>query len=260
MDYSSLRAEARKKLAGNWSKVIFCMIVTSLVIGLIASIPGFTKTTERVGYGYFYVTVQKDTIVSVLLTLVVEVISVVFSAGLIAALWKVWNGETIGAADGVKLAVTNWKRSLMIIVGVIKKLLIPVIMVVVAMILSVLINNGIVTVICFVLTIVGLIWSFVAGLHYALVYIIAADCPNLSAEEVVNKSKELMTNKRGKLVVLSLTFFGWILLGCITLGIGMLWVSPYMQFATFAFYAVCKGEGVSTPKEEIKEEGPIQEG
>ena len=266
MDYSSLRAEARKRLSGKWGKVILCMIVTGLVVGLINSIPGFTKATERVNYGYgIYITVTKDTIVSVLLTLAAEVVSFVFSAGLIAAFWKVWNGEDIGAADGVKIAVANWKKPLMILGNVVKKILIPVIMVVAAMILNVLISNGVVTVICSILSLVGYIWGFVVGLYYSLVYIIAADEPNMSEEEVVNKSKELMADKRGKIVVLSLTFFGWILLGCLSLGIGMLWVTPYMQFATFAFYEACKGGSTSAPKaepapEEPRDQGPIQEG
>ena len=241
MDYSSLRAEARKRLAGKWGKVILTMIVTGLVIGIIGSIPSFTRTTTVVNNYYFSYTVTKDNPVSLILTLVAEVVSVIFSYGLIAALWKVFNGEDITVTDGVKIAVANWKRTLFILINIIKKLLIPIIMIVAAEFLNVIVTNYVVAIICAILEIVGGIWAFVAGLHYALAYTIAADQPNMSEEDVVNKSKELMTNRRGKLVVLNLTFFGWCLLGVLSLGIGMLWVTPYMQFTAFAFYNACKG-------------------
>ncbi len=263
MDYSSLRAEARKRLAGKWKEVILILIVTGLVSGLIGSIPNFTKTRETVSlYGYAYYTTTKDNPVSVILTLAATVVTTVLSFGMLMAYWKIWKGEDAGAADGVKLAIANWKRALFILINMIKKLLIPVIIVVAAMLLSSIFSNGFISVVCVIALFIGSIWLIIAGLHYALSYIVAIDDPNLSEEAAVERSKELMTNRRGKYVVLYLTFIGWILLGAITLGIGLLWVTPYIQFACFAFYEYCKGSSNSTPAPEVKEEdnGPIQEG
>ena len=270
MDYSSLRAEARKRLAGKWGKVIALIIVTGLVLGLIGYLPSLAK--ERVVIWYYSYT--RDTVVSVLLTFVAEIITLVISFGLIAALWKVYKGEDVGAADGLKMGFANWKRSAMILLNVAKKLLIPLIMVVVATLLPTIIRNNVVSIICLIVNLAGGIWLFIAGLHYALVAIIAADDPSMSETAVVEKSKELMTNRRGKFVVLSLTFIGWCILGILSLGIGMLWVTPYMQFATFAFYDLCKSgkapvveakaeakaEAKPEPKEEPKEDesNPIQ--
>ena len=249
MDYAGLRAEARKRLAGKWGKVILVLIVTGLIVGLVAIIPSFTQTRNKITfYGITVGETREDNFVSVTLTLVATVVSVVFSYGLLGAFWKIYHGEDVGAADGLKIAVANWKRALMVFINVVKKILIPVIMIVAAMYLGVIIPNVVVKVICSLVTLGGYIWGFIVGLHYVLALTIAFDEPNLSEEEAVNKSKVLMENKRGKYVVLYLTFFGWIVLGVISLGIGMLWVTPYMQFAAFAFYENCKGLGTTTPE------------
>ena len=85
MDYSGLRAEARKRLAGKWGKVIAVLIVTGLVIGLISWIPTLAKTKETISfYGFYSYTISRDNVVSVLLTLVAEVVSLVISFGLVA--------------------------------------------------------------------------------------------------------------------------------------------------------------------------------
>jgi len=65
---------------------------------------------------------------------------------------------------------------------------------------------------------------------------IAAENPEMSSKEVVEKSKELMQNNRFKLFCLQFSFIGWIVLAMIPLGIGVIWVAPYMQFAAIAFY------------------------
>ena len=257
MDYSSLRAEARKKLAGKWGKAALLTLVTGLVGGLISYIPSLAK--EKIVTYWFVIT--RDTVISVLLTFVAEIATLVLSFGLIAALWKLYHGEEVGAGDGLKLAFANIKKTLMILLNVAKKVLIPLIMLVAGTLLPTIIRNDVVTVISSLVALAGWIWLFIAGLHYALVAIIAVDEPNMSEADIVAKSKELMTNRRGKLFVLSLTFIGWCILGALSLGIGMLWVAPYMQCAVFAFYEFCKSgkAPVAEAKVEAKPEEPKEE-
>lgn len=67
-------------------------------------------------------------------------------------------------------------------------------------------------------------------------YIIAAENPEMSSKEVVQKSREIMTNNRAKLFFLELSFIGWAFLAGLTFGIGLLWLAPYMQVARISFY------------------------
>ena len=50
------------------------------------------------------------------------------------------------------------------------------------------------------------------------------------------KSSAMMKGRRWHLFCLYLTFIGWGLLAILTCGIGVLWLTPYMQSAFAAFY------------------------
>jgi len=45
-----------------------------------------------------------------------------------------------------------------------------------------------------------------------------------------------MKGKKGKLFLLDLSFIGWFLLCILTLGIGLLWLYPYILTSRAAFY------------------------
>ncbi len=85
------------------------------------------------------------------------------------------------------------------------------------------------------------IWATVKGLLYALTYYIAYDNPEMSAKDAVQRSEDLMKGNRGKLFVLQLSFIGWGILACITLGIGMFWLLPYMMVTLVCFYEALAG-------------------
>ena len=88
-----------------------------------------------------------------------------------------------------------------------------------------------------------LLWSllfiipgFVKQYSYAMTPYIMADHPELTANEAITASRQLMDGHKGELFWLHLTFFGWMLLNVLTLGIGSLWLNPYMNAAEAAFY------------------------
>ena len=57
----------------------------------------------------------------------------------------------------------------------------------------------------------------------------------------MRESKRLMRGNKWRLFCLQLSFLGWLLLGCLTLGIGLLWVYPYQSAAEAAFYLEITG-------------------
>ncbi len=88
-----------------------------------------------------------------------------------------------------------------------------------------------------------LLWSLllffpgiIASYSYAMTSFILAEHPEMSASEAIRRSKEMMEGNRFRLFCLQLSFIGWSLLCLFTLGIGSLWLRPYMQAATAAFY------------------------
>lgn len=82
---------------------------------------------------------------------------------------------------------------------------------------------------------------------YAMTPFIAEENPELSSMECITKSKEMMSGHKLELFLLDLSFIGWLLLGFITCGIGLLWVMPYMNMARVKFYEQLKVEVVNNP-------------
>lgn len=58
--------------------------------------------------------------------------------------------------------------------------------------------------------------------------------------ELVETSKNMMDGYKMDYFVFELSFFGWILLGLVTLGIAYIWVVPYMQVANVMYYEELK--------------------
>ena len=100
-----------------------------------------------------------------------------------------------------------------------------------------------VTVLSTLLGIVTLgIGAIVLSYAYAMVPYLLRDYPELGVREALRTSKEMMKGHKWDLFVLDLSFIGWMLLGIMTAGIGLLWVTPYMDTTHAAFYEDLKNE------------------
>lgn len=108
-------------------------------------------------------------------------------------------------------------------------------------------------------TVYTFLWSLLlvipgiyASYGYAMTPYIMLEQPELTPNEAITKSKELMHGNRWRLFCLEISFIGWILLAALlTCGIGLLWVTPYMEAATAAFYReICEEKYGKEQKEE----------
>ena len=104
-----------------------------------------------------------------------------------------------------------------------------------------------------------LLWSLlfiipgiIAGYSYAMTSYILAENPELTASEAIERSKQMMSGNRWRLFCMQISFIGWdILSALLTFGIGGLWITPYKQAATAAFYREISGtvqEVYTTPE------------
>lgn len=84
--------------------------------------------------------------------------------------------------------------------------------------------------------------GIIKALAYAMTPFILEDNPELSTTEAIHHSRMLMKGHKFDLFWLYLSFIGWMLLGLFTLGIGYLWLTPYMQTAIASFYREVKEE------------------
>ena len=256
---SDFRAEARRKLDGKWGKVVLSVLAYLAIFILL----GFIK-------GLF----DENSFMNSLISLGTTVIEIPATFGLVISLLKVYKGENSDAFDFLSLGFSNFGKSWGITFNVILKLIVPIILSIVASammlyaffstfavsVLSLPVTsisssftlsavtgaNMVLLVVGFIIFVVAQILLSAQSYYYKLAYVLAADNSSLTSKDAVEKSKELMTGKRGKLFCLELSFIGWAILASLAFGIGYLWLLPYIQFATFAFYFFVSGKTEAT--------------
>lgn len=78
--------------------------------------------------------------------------------------------------------------------------------------------------------------GIIAGISYSQVFFILADDEIISPQNALKKSKKMMYGYKWKYFCLGLRFLGWGLLCILTLGIGFLWLVPYVHISMAKFY------------------------
>jgi len=78
--------------------------------------------------------------------------------------------------------------------------------------------------------------GIIAALSYSMAFFIVAEDSSITPMEAIDKSKKMMDGYKMKLFFMGLRFLGWALLCILTLGIGFLWLIPYMQVSVAKFY------------------------
>lgn len=78
--------------------------------------------------------------------------------------------------------------------------------------------------------------GIIAAYKYAMAPFILLENPGMKANDAISDSKTIMDGMKGSLFLLDLSFIGWTLLSALTLGIGNLWLNPYMNASRAAFY------------------------
>ena len=95
----------------------------------------------------------------------------------------------------------------------------------------------------FLWTLLFIIPGIIKSYSYAMTFFIAKDHPELSADDCIEESMKMMDGHKWDLFLLDLSFIGWALLCLIfTLGIGFLWLCPYVMSSHAIFYKELKAE------------------
>lgn len=94
-------------------------------------------------------------------------------------------------------------------------------------------------------TLLFIIPGIIATYRYAMAPYIMAENPDIGIMEAIEESKYLMDGHKGDLFWLHLSFLGWAFLCVFTLGIGTLWLNPYMNVTEAEFYLELTGRGQS---------------
>src|SRR5690606_11316295 len=95
----------------------------------------------------------------------------------------------------------------------------------------------------FLIGIFTFLWSLllvipgiIKSLSYSQAYFIIKDHPEMSVLDAITESRHRMNGYKWKYFLLNLSFIGWGILSILTLGIGLLWLVPYITASYAAFY------------------------
>ncbi len=86
-------------------------------------------------------------------------------------------------------------------------------------------------------TLLLIVPGIIKNYSYAMTEYVLADRKDLSYNQAIEESMRLMQGNKWRLFVLDLSFIGWALLCLLTMGIGFLFLVPYMHVARAHFYA-----------------------
>ena len=196
--YSDYRAAARESLSGNWkTSAIVMLMIMGITILLSTVIALLSLDSEWLGNSL-------NVIVSILL---IAPLQWAFAN----ALLQLVRGDNNITENTKQSFKTNYRTFVLTYL----------------LMIIILLGIGVVTL---------LIGIFILNYAYRMVPYIIQEYPELTPREALKLSREMMRGHKWNLFVLDLTFMGWVLLTILTLGIGGLWLTPYMQTTVAHYY------------------------
>lgn len=254
---SEIRAEARKSLTGKWGKAALLTLAYSVISYLLSWVLNNIPVIGPIAN---------------------IVITVPIAFGFLVGFIKLKRGEEVGYFDFFQNGFSSFGKLWAVLGYTILKMILPIIAIVISIIMiaaggagSILSSTassssavtgsfGILAIIGFILYFIAIIWTVIKGYSYTLTQYLLYDNQDMVAKDIVEKSEELMKGHKWAYFWLGLTFIGWAILSCFTLGIGLLWLIPYAQVAQIIFYEDLAGAPVKSKNAEEKEDNnPISE-
>jgi uncharacterized membrane protein len=196
--YSDYRAAARESLSGNWKTSVIVMLMIWGITILLSTVIGLLSLdSEWLGN-------TVNIIVSILLIVPLQ-------WAFANALLQLVRGDNNITENTKQSFKTNYRTFVLTYL----------------LMIVILLGIGVVTL---------LIGTFILAYAYRMVPYLIQEYPELTPREALKLSREMMRGHKWNLFVLDLTFMGWVLLTILTLGIGGLWLTPYMQTTVAHYY------------------------
>ena len=227
-----LKALAREALLGQYGSLIGAMFLLGIFSIILESVP-VTITRNR-----------EDTtslIIQFVITLIISVLVYLLQIGMTVIVLHMTRRQTYGLSDLFYTFRAHPDR--FIIVSVIQIGISMILQIPAYIFLLLYPGDTIKRVLLYLLLLLaGSIVSFIILLGFTLADLLLIDNENLGAIDAIRQSWAMMHGNKGRFFYLQISFFGLALLCILTLGIGMLWLYPYMMTTEAFFYLDLTGE------------------
>ena len=199
---------AKHALHGNWKHAVLAFLIAAILSG---DMPTQIVTTYKMYTGStISATVSSIMVIAgVVLGILCFIIGAVVTVGHANFVLKMLRGEDVRASI-VLDDFNHWKQQALAQLMISLKVFLGLILFIIP----------------------GLIWSF----DYILVPYIMAEYPDITWQEALSRSKEMMYGNRMRYFILDLSFIGWSLLSGLTFGITGFYSGPYFEATVGSFY------------------------
>ena len=227
-----LKALAREALLGQYGSLIGAMFLLGMFSVILESVP-VTITRNR-----------EDTtslIIQFVVTLIISVLVYLLQIGMTVIVLHMTRRQAYGLSDLFYTFRAHPDR--FIIVSVIQIGISMILQIPAYIFLFLYPGDTIKRILLYLLLLLTeSIVSFIVLLGFTLADLLLIDNENLGAIDAIRQSWAMMHGNKGRFFYLQISFFGLALLCILTLGIGMLWLYPYMMTTEAFFYLDLTGE------------------
>lgn len=227
-----LKALAREALLGQYGSLIGAMFLLGMFSIILESVP-VTITRNR-----------EDTtslIIQFVVTLIISVLVYLLQIGMTVIVLHMTRRQTYSLSDLFYTFRAHPDR--FIIVSVIQIGISMILQIPAYIFLFLYPGDTIKRILLYLLLLLaGSIVSFIVLLGFTLADLLLIDNESLGAIDAIRQSWAMMHGNKGRFFYLQISFFGLALLCILTLGIGMLWLYPYMMTTEAFFYLDLTGE------------------
>lgn len=206
---SEIRALARRELHDNWTSPVLATLILVLISGVANGLSNTTSIHSLHLSPFFYASTSVGFLISILVVLPL-------SFGYSIAFLQFLRGGKDDVIENMFNECKNYGRAL----GV----------------------SLLTAVFTFLWTLLFIIPGIIKAYSYAMTNFIAKDHPELDADSCIEESMKMMDGHKADLFLLDLSFIGWFLLCILSLGIGFLWLYPYVETSHAIFYKELKAE------------------
>lgn len=227
-----LKALAREALLGQYGSLIGAMFLLGMFSVILESVPvTITRNSED----------TTSLIIQFVVTLIISVLVYLLQIGMTVIVLHMTRRQTYGLSDLFYTFRAHPDR--FIIVSAIQIGISMILQIPAYIFLFLYPGDTIKRVLLYLLLLLaGSIVSFIVLLGFTLADLLLIDNENLGAIDAIRQSWAMMHGNKGRFFYLQISFFGLALLCILTLGIGMLWLYPYMMTTEAFFYLDLTGE------------------
>lgn len=228
-----LKRMARETLNGRYNQPMGALVISQLLV-MVITMP-FQMTL-----GVYPSTSQ--VVINYLALFIISLLSAVLSCGLVKIHLSLARGKETKLSDIFYFFQRRPDR--MILSSLLLMVITMVVMIpsIISLVMVLRNTNRTNLILLIVLTIVSLIGVIFISLTYNFLFYLLVDYPQMGILSAFKESQKMMKRNKGRLFYLGLSFLPMVFLGLLSMGIGFLWVSPYIAQTTTKFYQGLTGE------------------